>query len=264
MRRYSLVSFLLIICLLAACGTETSPSGVTSTPVATPTPEPAGTPLPAGADKRVQFMTDDNLKLTGWLYNSGKSTAIIGAHMYPSNKTDWSRFAPELTKMGVTVLVFDFHNFGESQSRPEEGEGNIKSETLDNDLLAAITFMQSQGANKIILMGASMGGTTVLRVAGKADVAAVIAVSVAYGTFIRGITIDKAMVEAITEPKMLVGSEFDGATEPTKQIFNDAKDPKELHIYPGADHGSNIFYDAQNREDFLKHLSDFLNKYSAL
>jgi pimeloyl-ACP methyl ester carboxylesterase len=200
----------------------------------------------------VHFTTQDHVRLAGLLYGHGGTTAIVCSHMWPSSKADWFASAPWLAAHGYMILAYDFRGLGDSQGQPDFFK-------LDKDLVAAITFVQSLGAKKIILLGASGGGAITLKVAAEVKVAAVITLSADY--FAAAPTQQEIL--AITAPKLFVSSQHDAYIHDTLQIFTWAKQPKELYLYPGSAHGTNLF-ETEYRQDLVERIIAFAERYAPL
>src|SRR5712691_8333502 len=169
-RVQQLCQLLLLLAVLAACGSGQGPSGsaAVSTPLATPTPtEP---PVPRTT---VSFRTADHLKLDGLLYHDGAKTAIICMHGLAGDKSEWVDAAPWFASRGYMVLAFDFRGYSASQ-------GPYNANKLDLDLLAALAFVKSRGAQEVMLLGSSLGAKVALRVASYTPVAGVIGLSPGY------------------------------------------------------------------------------------
>lgn len=245
--------FVFLLLTLVACsngsGTQRPTSAAFSQVTATPT-------LPQVAKTRVYFPTSDHLQLAGWLYQKGASTAIICSHQLAGTSADWESAAPWLAAHGFMTLTYDFRGAGESG-------GQFDAQKFDLDLLAALAFLHSQGAKKVILLGASLGATESLRIAAQTQVAGVIAISTGYGAFLHGqLILDKAIIKAITAPKLFIASKDDTGPE-TQAMFNDASTPKNLHIYPGETHGVALF-ETKNGPDLLVRILAFVNQYAPL
>jgi len=246
-----------LVCLglgvLVGCGGPAPTGTGVQTPKAPATMEPMPSP-PKVERATVRFLTEDKIELVGWVYGQGKTTAVICLHMYPESRKDWESSAPFLAARGYMVLAFDFRGFGESGGQYSGEEG------LEKDVLAGMEYVKAQGAKKIVLMGASMGSTMSLLVAAKKGVAAVVAMSPWYGTFLGGtLTLSKESVEQVRAPKLFIASEEDSGVG-TREVYRDAKTPKEIHVYPGSDHGTRIF-DGPYGGDLVERIVEFLDRY---
>lgn len=253
MKRCRLLPFIFLLLWLAACS-----SGTASQPVSTPTPSPTPTQgitptptIPNIPSRLVHFLTTDHVRLAGLLYGHGK-TMVICSHELHSTKVIWglSGIAQRLAMHGYQVLAYDFRGNGDSS-----GSNDLMK--LDVDLHAAIAFARQQGATKIVLLGSSMGGTATLKVAASEQVAAVITLS-APEDFI--INVD-AEVKVIIAPKLFINSQNDDYAAGTMHMYTLARPPKEIHMYPGAAHGTEIFY-GDYGDDLTQRILNFVAHYA--
>ena len=100
----------------------------------------------------VGFPTVDGAPLAAALYSAGNRIVIL-AHQRNGERTSWDRFARILRGNSYTVLSFDFRGYGVSG-------GDADFDKMDTDILAAVTFARQQlHADRIAIIGASMGGT---------------------------------------------------------------------------------------------------------
>ncbi len=117
---------------------------------------------------------------------------------------------------------------------------------IDRDVEAAWDFMEKQGVGKIFLMGASMGGTACLKVAAQRPAAGVVALSAPLK--FRGLSAADE-VARITAPKLFLASEGDSsAVASAQQYFALAQEPKEIKIFPGSAHGTDMLKGEQGPE----------------
>ncbi|MFQ5933222.1 MAG: alpha/beta hydrolase [Dehalococcoidia bacterium] len=179
----------------------------------------------------VPFTTEDGVKLRGRRFGTGEVFVIL-AHMFPSEQTSWYPFARVLEENGYSAFTLDFRGYGVSEGKREISE-------IDKDLLAAIELARSEGARQVFLVGASMGGTAALKVAAHRSVAGVVAISAPVEFLGLDVTEDVALVE---EPKLFVATEDDrSAAINASTLFESAQGSKELEVFAGSAHGTNIF-----------------------
>ncbi|HEY7358007.1 MAG TPA: alpha/beta fold hydrolase [Ktedonobacterales bacterium] len=250
MRAYRLAPLICLLVLLAACG-----SGAASQANPRPTPTPGITstaPIPNVPALAVHFQTSDHVRLAGLLYGQGK-TAVICSHESRTSKVIWSAsgMPQRLAQRGYLVLAYDFRGYGDSASG-----GTLN---YDADLRAAIAFVRQQGATKIVLLGASMGGTVSLKVAASASVAAVITLSAPEHFSV--ISVSDSEVQAITAPKLFVNSQDDTYAADTEHMYMLASQPKQIQMYVGAAHGVAIF-DGPYGDSLTELLLDFIAQYA--
>jgi len=240
--------------MFAACSSGSAPqqAAASPTPVITPTLAITPTPTPPNVKSAmVHFTTQDHVQLAGMLYGDDGTTAIVCSHELRGTKADWSDSAPWFAARGFMVLAYDFRGYGDSQGLYNLGK-------IDQDLLAAIAFVHSHGAKKVILLGASMGADISLIVASETPVAGVITLSPEY---LFGLSDQE--IKAISAPKLFVNSEGDDYASDTKQMFQNARQPKELHLYSGSAHGVVIF-ETDDGQDLIARIIAFANKYAPL
>ncbi|MFZ3386123.1 MAG: alpha/beta fold hydrolase, partial [Candidatus Hydromicrobium sp.] len=117
---------------------------------------------PQAQEGEVTFTTEDDIKINGNIFGSGNRWVIL-SHMYPTDQTSWFDFARYLADNGYIVLTYDFRGYGKSG-------GSQDISNIDKDLEAALDFVIRHDAEKIFLIGASMGGTASLVVASRQTV----------------------------------------------------------------------------------------------
>jgi uncharacterized protein len=135
------------------------------------------TPRSVGAVYQdVSFASTDGTTLRGWFLPAGdNSRVVVFAHGYRGNRADKPALptAKSLVDSGISVLLFDFRNSGES-----DGKLTTVGALEKDDLISAVKFMESKGYGKqgIGLIGFSMGAaTSLVAVADLPEVKAVIA-----------------------------------------------------------------------------------------
>jgi uncharacterized protein len=108
-------------------------------------------------------------------------------------------------------------------------------------LQAALDFARQQGATRLVLVGASMGGTATIKVAAKnaSSIAAIVVMS-APDDF-EGLKVSDDELKALTMPKLFVNSEGDANYNTTIHMLDISPEPKDKQIYSGGDHGTYIF-----------------------
>ncbi len=240
--------------VLAACGSGT-PSSPTSasTPHTRPTPGMTPTPTtPVVPSRLVHFSTSDHVQLAGLLFGHGK-TAVVCSHELHTTKAIWSQsgIVPLLALRGYMVLAYDFRGNGDSA-------GQADTAMLDVDLRAAIAFVRQQEATKIVLLGSSMGGTATLKAAASEQVAAVVTLSAPQDF---GPGVSDAEVKAIKAAKLFVNSQEDDYANDTTHMYTIASQPKEIKLYPGFLHGTDIF-GSEDGNDLTQRILNFVVHYA--
>ncbi|MCA9568053.1 MAG: alpha/beta hydrolase, partial [Myxococcales bacterium] len=128
-------------------------------PPAVPTPAPVATDA-----ERIELTTRDGVALVAdaWRGEAG-APAVLLLHMTPTggwNRTDWpTSFVDGLRAEGWWVVALDRRGAGESGGEARdafEGEGGRY------DVESAVTFLTSEGAGDLAILGASNGSTSAL------------------------------------------------------------------------------------------------------
>lgn len=159
--KYSLAGLLLGVMLLGgACDRRDQRRPTPG--VATPTTTAGRLAKPclseAGAARPFRFRTPAGAVLVGVVVGHGP-TGLVLAHGRGGDLCEWLPRAQELAEQGYQALAFDFGGFGDS--RPGSGPGG----RIDGDVAAATAQLRRRGADRVVLIGSSMGATAVLSAA---------------------------------------------------------------------------------------------------
>ena len=206
---------------------------------------------PGGGSEKITFDTEDGVELSGHVFGSGP-VGVVLSHMRPADQESWWPFARVLRDRGYQALAFDFRGYRDSQ-------GEVDIDSLDIDLEAALGELESRGATRVFLVGASMGGTASLKVAARSDVAGVITISAP--PLIEGLDAREDL-RSISAPKLFIAAREDGFyTRSASLLDQGSDDPKELHFLDGAAHGTDMLTgDSGPRAQGI--ILDFLGRYS--
>lgn len=233
-RRRSLLAVGAALSLLAAgCSgddpdeTAAEPTPTTAEVVAAGDAEPA----PDVATEVVRFTTDDGEQLEATVYGDGPRGVVL-AHMRSRDRSTWDTFARAAAAEGLHVVAFDFRGYGASSG--------ARDTALDTDLLAAVELLANRGATRIVVAGASMGGTAAINVAARADLAGVVSLS-APADFGALQALDLA--GDVGEPMLIVTAEGDQPYADTAVALAEAAPVSQLQILSGRAHGTNLFAD---------------------
>jgi pimeloyl-ACP methyl ester carboxylesterase len=211
---------------LAACGAGTGP------------------PPDLSGSEPVSFEARDGVRLEGRVFGEG-TTAVVLSHMLPADQRSWFRLANRLADQGYLVLTFDFRGYCPGgDGGCSEGERDIAE--IWQDVLGAIDLVRSRGAARVVLIGASMGGTASLVAAGQegVDVEAVITLSAPVS--IEGLTADAPLLQRLQVGKLYVAGVGDSsAADAAEQLYATSPPPKRVEIVPADDHGTDLLTGAQ-------------------
>lgn len=238
----------------AGAGVPTVEAGVTvSAPEEGEAGEPAEAPASEGSPREVTFVTADGVTLGGTLFGTG-DTAIVLSHMFPTDQTSWHPFAQTAADQGYLVLAYDFRGYGASG-----GEQDIPA--IDQDVRAAYDFVRAQGAQRVVLIGASMGGTASIKMAAALgdDVAGLVVLSSPQE--FNGLEVTQADLDALSMPSLWMSARTDMVTPALEGMFDKAAGDKSLWIFEGSGaHGTFIFDAPLDGQDLERRLLEFLSR----
>ncbi|GHD62255.1 alpha/beta hydrolase [Jeongeupia chitinilytica] len=193
-----------------------------------PAEQQAEAPKPAFT--AVSFTTDDGIKLDGRRYGKGDAWIVL-SHQSNRDQTSWEDFATALVKDGYTVLSYDFRGFGRSQGKQTPADAG-------RDLLAAVAFARSEGAQRLGLVGASMGAIATVPAAVQAAPQAVVLLSISPSY--NGLAASDDALKALAVPRLFVSAKYDFSHADTERMAATAGAADTLIVSGGGGHGADI------------------------
>lgn len=195
----------------------------------------------------VAFKTPDGATITGELYGSGKTAVIFS--MMGNCKPGWRALAQLTAAQGLMALTYPWRDCG--PAGPVSEEQLVKN--FVNDARGAINFIKDQGAERIILAGASLGGIASAKLAVESGASGLIVFASPPKIPDHDFKIEAADLNTGI-PKLFLTAENDSVVPAgeSRQLFEMASKPKEWQTYPGTAHGTDLFTseygkDAQER-----------------
>ena len=178
----------------------------------------------------VSYETADGATISADLYGSG-AHAVVLAHGMVFDKSSWKDLAGELAEVGFQVLAIDFRGYGKSKGGSRED--------FHEDILGAIRYLRAQGAERVSIVGGSMGGGA----AGRA------ATQVQPGEISKLILLSPAPVahpdRLSADAILFVASRGEGMVRAMTSQFERAPEPKRLELLDGDAHAQHIFKTSQ-------------------
>lgn len=188
----------------------------------------------------VTFKSADGQDVEAFASGTG-STALILAHQADGDVCQWVPKAVDLAGDGYRVVAVN-------------SAGSDVAE-----LTAATAYARSRGATKVLLVGASKGGTAVLSAAGAITPKVDAVVSLSAPAFYGGMDASTA-VPNLTMPVFYMAADLDTAfADSTRRLHKATKKAKEddLVIVDGSNHGVSMLTDETN----YARVKAFLKKY---
>jgi pimeloyl-ACP methyl ester carboxylesterase len=199
----------------------------------------------------VSFPATDGVTLRGQLWARGR-TAVVLNHMFGTDQSIWFDLAEHLAGRGYTVLTFDFRGVGTSSGRLVIGR-------VSRDTVGAVRFIRTRKPSRIVLVGASMGGTASLVAAGQTPVHGVVVI--ASGMVFQGLDV-RPFLPGLRMPKLfIVGTRDAPFNESAKTMYARTPRPKRLVEIPTAVHGTYMFR-TKHRAAIYRDIIEFLAQVS--
>jgi alpha-beta hydrolase superfamily lysophospholipase len=216
-----------------------------------PTAAPLGEII---SSHEVTFETPDGAAITGELYGSGK-TAVIFSVM-GNCKPGWRELAQLTAAQGLMALTYPWRDCGPA--------GPISEDQLVrnfvNDTRGAINFVRGQGAENIILAGASLGGIASAKLAIESGADGLIVFASPPKIPNHDFVVEASDLN-VNIPKLFLTAEGDSVVpvEETLKMYELAAEPKEWQTYPGTAHGTDLFDTEYGKEAQERILSFILS-----
>jgi len=207
------------------------------------------------ASHTVTFDTEDGATINGELYGTGK-TAVIFSVM-GNCKPGWREFAQTTAAQGFLALTYPWRG-----CRAGSVDEVLIQKFLE-DTRAAITFVREQGAEKIILVGASLGGCASAKLAVESQASGVVILASPPLISQWGFEIQSADLDTDI-PKLFITAENDKTVpaSATRELYDLAAEPKEWQTYPGSAHGTDLF-EGENGTELQQRILDFIQRIAA-
>jgi|WetSurMetagenome_2_1015567.scaffolds.fasta_scaffold59403_2 pimeloyl-ACP methyl ester carboxylesterase len=212
--------------------------------------------------KQVTFTTEDGVVLSGHLFGGG-TNGIVLSHMYPADQKSWYPTAKKLATLGYLVLTYDFRGYGLS-------EGMKQIDHIDRDVLAACREIAEAGAENVVLIGASMGGTASLEAAAAlftsqlsvqtADHTLTVAgvATLSAPVSFQGLAVGKSLAD-IYCPLLFIAGKKDVGADGALELERLSGNTGDLEIVSGSDHGTDLLA-GSHADDVYDLLLKFLEK----
>jgi pimeloyl-ACP methyl ester carboxylesterase len=246
-RAISAVTVVTICLLVSACASSSSPAS--QTPSTANRPTPTDTP-PANT---FYFTSEEGVTLNGQIIGSGR-TALVFSNGQEISKVSWLPVAQQLASEGYLCLLYDYRGIDPSQGRDDLSR-------RDRDLRAAVGVARARGATAVVLVGSSFGGTLALALAAQIQPKALVILSAPLSADV--FTVSEADLKALTAPKLFMASQGDtryvGAIQ---QMYDMSSEPKQLHVFPGANHGDAILTTVETGGEAMRLVGAFLHTYA--
>jgi pimeloyl-ACP methyl ester carboxylesterase len=214
-------------------GREPAGSATTLAPTTTVTAISKACLSAAERDRVFRFRSGDGATLVGVTLGRGRTGLVLG-HQLRSDLCEWVPQARAFARRGYQVLAFDFAGFGDSQHGSAD-------ERVDTDVVAAAAQLRRRGADRIVLVGSSMGGTAVLSAATRVRPPVAGVVSLSGASSFGGVDAVAAMRRLRVPVVLVVGADDQPFLAQAQALYAAARvRDKRLLVVPGGGHGTSL------------------------
>jgi pimeloyl-ACP methyl ester carboxylesterase len=180
----------------------------------------------------VHFRSGDGARLLGVALGNGP-VGVVLSHQLGSDFCEWLPYARALSREGYRVLAFSFRGYGSSDA------GKASPARLDRDVIAAAGELRRLGARRVVIVGASMGGTASLVAAPALRPAPKLVVSLSGPSYFGGLDASKTVPRFRGPVLFAAGADDDGFPSDARALYKASPSKeKRLLIMGGGDHGS--------------------------
>ncbi len=187
----------------------------------------------------VWLHTSDAQRLYAIRGGAGPTGVVLVPESPPGDVCGWLPYAAMLEKSGMRVLVFDYRGTGESPV--QSGQSPF---AYGRDLAAAVAQLRADGAKRVAVVGASLGGAVAMTYASGVDAV----VSLSGETVLPQYHLDPLdAVSHLHAPLLIVGTRDDAylPIASARELLRRARSSaKRLVLYPSSWHGWQIVEDA--------------------
>jgi pimeloyl-ACP methyl ester carboxylesterase len=199
--------------------------------------------------KAIDFRATDGAMLHGVLLGSGPN-AVVLSHEFRANLCNWLPFAQQLAARGYRALAYDSRPLG---SIPSKGH-------LEWDVLGAERELVRRGVKRVIVGGASAGGTAAMTAAAR------IPRSLLAGVIVLSSPRQFASMDAAAAARRVTAPSFFGVgrrdsafvDEVRKLAAASAAKRKELVVVPSSGHGTELLETSWAPASFRTRLLTFV------
>jgi alpha/beta superfamily hydrolase len=189
----------------------------------------------------VEFEAADGVRLTGKVFGHGR-VGVILAHMGRGEDTqaDFYPLARALAARGYLALTYNRRGVCGAHGQCSEGTDDYASSW--KDVVGASEFVRSRSASSLVLIGASIGAMASLHAAVSHRVEPAAFIEIGGVNHASGYDFTREQLQELEGAKLFVSSAGDtyGGADVAREWYGWAREPKQLEILPGAEHGTDM------------------------
>ncbi|MBI2094415.1 MAG: alpha/beta hydrolase [Candidatus Omnitrophica bacterium] len=219
----------------------------------------------------VWFEASDGVRLHGWIVKAPESQLfLLWCHGNAGNIIDRLQNIDELYRRGVSVFIFDYRGYGQSQGHPSEA-GLYKDAQAAYDFLTQTRHVLPE---RIVLFGRSLGAAVAAELASQRRVAGLILetpfpsvpamVKAYYGWLPLHLLLQArydlgSRLKDVRVPVLVLHGDRDTIVPLAlgRQVYEAANDPKGFYLIRGANHNDTYLVGG---EPYFQRLLSFLHQ----
>lgn len=211
--------------------------------------------------EKIILTTQDDLKISGLVWDQQGSVTVILMHMMPAVKESWNDFAEELAENGCNVLSFDFRGHGESEGGHYEDFTDEEHQKYSLDLDSAMEYVKNNFSDtEVYLVGASIGANIAIKYLSEHhEIKKAVALSAGLDYY--GVKAEQYIKETDPAQDLLLVAAADdmrksgvSASRQAEVLYDLANCKIEKLIFQTGGHGTNLF---TTHEDLYKNIEEF-------
>jgi pimeloyl-ACP methyl ester carboxylesterase len=185
----------------------------------------------------VTFVASDGVRIAGRLFGDGLVGVVLG-HQIDNDQSAWWDFAERLAADGYVALTINFRGYCPDGAGCS-GDGGTGEAW--RDLVAASDELRHRGAGRVVLIGASMGGTAAVVAASDARSAVDGVITLSAPADCCGMGADRSAIQAADMPMLFIAGRFDGdAPASARRLGRFAGSQGEIVILASGEHGTDL------------------------
>jgi pimeloyl-ACP methyl ester carboxylesterase len=243
--------------VLGTTGCNSCEPGVAPMPASSAGPRADAT-APGSERRALDFTAADGARLAGDFYPAPGAPALVLVHRLTADRSEWQPLLARLRRASrqYAVLNFDLRGHGQSGAAAEGGSAADSPEHFERDVKAAVArAAQEAGADRVVLVGSSLGATLAARAALEAPLVSAIAL-VSPGAAIQGADIYRAYAEVRNLPTFLAASEVDTVSREPLSALGKMAMVGTSKVYAGEVHGAGFL--GERHPEFWQDLEAWL------
>ena len=207
----------------------------------------------SGAPSNLSLKAADGGKVYAQLYRADKPRAlIVQFHQAGSSKAEYATIAPQLVKLGFSVLAFDQRSGGklfgkDNETVKKRGKSSPYAETLP-DMEAALDWSAKQGL-PVIVWGSSYSASLVFVLCARHPNSIAAALAFSPGEYLEPKGMVGQAATKVTQPLFVTSSKDAEEIEAAKKIIDASPAKNKTRFVPqlGGVHGSSTLIADKNK-----------------